>query len=154
MTSFVFLFLLYLGSLVLSFFLFSIHRLYGSLGTASRKLYLFFPFHHLLYFPFLSYLFHPLTSCICILFPLQYPPRFLFFSLSLFLFSSTFIWVYLSAGISPTIIFLFFYLPSSSLGNFCSLHLYNPIQSCSVVCFVSPFPPPRWAGWPSIGYSF
>ena len=54
----------------------------------------------------------------------------------------------------PTIIFLFFYLPSSSLGNFCSLHLYNPIQSCSVVCFVSPFPPPRWAGWPSIGFFF
>ena len=54
MTSFVFCFFFTSSHWYCLFFLFSIHRFYGSLGTASRKLYLFFPLSPSSVFPFPS----------------------------------------------------------------------------------------------------
>ena len=116
---FCFLFLFYLVSLVLSFFLFSIHRFYGSLGTASRKLYLFFPLSPSSVFPFPSLTCFTLSHRVFVFYSPSSIPLGFYFSLSL-PFSLHF-YFYLGLFISwhiPTIIFLFFYLPSSLLGIF------------------------------------
>ena len=88
---FCFLFLFYLVSLVLSFFLFSIHRFYGSLGTASRKLYLFFPLSPSSVFPFPSLTCFTLSYRVFVFYSPSSIPLGSYFSLSLSPFFSSFL---------------------------------------------------------------
>ena len=152
---FCFLFLFYLVSLVLSFFLFSIHRFYGSLGTASRKLYLFFPLSPSSVFPFPSLTCFTLSYRVFVFYSPSTIPLGFYFSLSPFFSSFLLLFGSIYQLAYPPLLYSFSFIYHRLFWEiFCSSHLYNPIRSCSVVCFVSPFPPPRWAGWPSIGYFF